>query len=166
MLDMSATLPDHLLFETEHWNIKHRPDAALPGYLLMCAKQNTTHLWELDSAALEEMGGLLSKIQKCMMSVLKPQYLYIGRYGHLKGPSFHFHFIPIYDWVVKNFLRDERYRSLKQFQYRTDGMFTDRQFDASELQLYVWREFCENPTPPKIDGPSIEGAMSLLRNAL
>jgi len=162
---MSASSSEHLLFETEHWSILHRPDAVLPGYLLMCAKQNTTHLWELQSEALAEMGGLLSKIQKLMMDVLKPQYLYIGRYGHLKGPSFHFHFIPIYDWVVKGFLADERYRSLKQFHYRTDGVFADRQFDASELQLYVWREFCENPKPPKIHGPSIEEAMSLLKNS-
>lgn len=155
-----------ILFETEYWSVLHRPDAALPGYLLMSAKQNTTHLWELDSAALEEMGGLLSKVQKLMMDVLKPQYLYIGRYGHLKGPSFHFHFIPIYDWVVKSFLEDERYHALKQFQCRTDGVFADRQFDASELQLYVWREFCESPTPPKIHGPSIEAAMEKLKKQI
>lgn len=201
-----------LLFETEHWQIEHRPDAALPGYLLMCAKQNTTHLWELDSTnlssqstdaancgvasvlasssindtlsrcapkasdtssasatlktgstALEEMGPLLARFQKLMIDVLKPTYLYIGRYGHLKGPSFHFHFIPIYDWVIKSFLNDDRYRVLKQFQYRTDGMFAERQFDASELQLYVWREFCENPNPPKIEGFSIEEAMAELK---
>ncbi len=153
----------NILFETEHWIIEQRPDTALPGYLLMSAKKKTTHLWELDVAALAEMGGHLAHVQKLMMEVLKPTYLYIGRYGHLKGPSFHFHFIPIYDWVVESFLKDECYRSLKQFQYRTDGVFAGRQFDASELQLYVWREFCESPTPPQIKGPSVSEAMEKLR---
>ncbi len=122
---MLSSLPEPLLFETEHWIIKQRPDAALPGYLLMSAKQNTTHLWELDAAALAEMGGHLARVQKLMMEVLKPTYLYIGRYGHMKGPSFHFHFIPI----------------------------------------YVWREFCESPTPPQIKGLSVLEAMELLKNA-
>lgn len=155
---------ESLLFETEHWIVEQRPDAALPGYLLMSAKQNTTHLWELDPMALAEMGGHLARVQKLMMEVLKPTYLYIGRYGHMKGPSFHFHFIPIYDWVVEGFLKDERYRDLKQFQYRSDGAFAERQFDASELQLYVWREFCESPTPPQIKGPSVLEAMEKLKN--
>lgn len=159
------TVPSNfLLFQTEHWEVIHRPECGLPGYLLMCAKQDTTHLWELAPKALEEMGILLARIQKLMMDALKPTHLYIGRYGHLKGPSFHFHFIPIYDWVVESFMKEERYRVLKQFQYRTDGIFVDRQFDASELQLYIWREFCENPTPPKIRGPSIEEMMSLLKS--
>ena len=161
---MSSPSPETLLFETKHWMVEQRPDAVLPGYLLMCAKQNTTHLWELDSAALAEMGSHLARVQKLMMEVLKPTYLYIGRYGHMKGPSFHFHFIPIYDWVVEGFLKDERYRSLKQFQYRSDGAFTERQFDASELQLYVWREFCESPTPPQIQGPSVLEAIELLKS--
>lgn len=163
---MSSSLPESLLFETEHWIVEQRPDATLPGYLLMCAKQNTTHLWELDVAALAEMGEHLARVQKLMMEVLKPTYLYIGRYGHMKGPSFHFHFIPIYDWVVEGFLKDDRYRSLKQFQYCTDGIFADRQFDASELQLYVWREFCESPTPPQIKGPSVSEAMEKLKKHL
>ncbi|MBX9578505.1 MAG: hypothetical protein K2W97_08550 [Chthoniobacterales bacterium] len=161
---MSSPSPETLLFETKHWIVEQRSDAALPGYLLMCAKQNTTHLWELDSEALAEMGGHLARVQKLMMEVLKPIYLYIGRYGHMKGPSFHFHFIPIYDWVVESFLKDERYRSLKQFQSRADGVFADRQFDASELQLYVWREFCESPTSPKIKGPSVLEAIELLKS--
>lgn len=154
-----------ILFETEHWIVHQRPDSLLPGYLLMFAKQKTTHLWELPSKALEEMGSHLAGVQKLVMEVLKPQFLYIGRYGHMKGPSFHFHFIPIYDWVVQGFLKDDRYRSLKQFQYRNDGVFFDRQFDASELQLYVWREFCENLKPLKICGPSIKEAIKLLQNA-
>ncbi len=159
---MSLTF-ENILFETDHWIIHQRPDSVLPGYLLMFAKQNTTHLWELDSKALEEMGIYLARVHKLMMEVLKPQFLHIGRYGHMKGPSFHFHFIPIYDWVVKSFLNDERYHNLKQFQYRTDGVFAERQFDAAEIQLYVWREFCENPMSPKIQGPSIEESMSLLK---
>ena len=113
--------------------------------------------------ALEEMGGHLAGLQKLIMTVLEPTYLYIGRYGHMKGPSFHFHFIPIYDWVVESFFKDKRYRNLKQFQSRTDGVFSERQFDASELQLYVWREFCESPTPPEIKGPSVLEAIEKLK---
>jgi hypothetical protein len=67
---------------------------------------------------------------------------------------------------VKSFLVDDRYRSLKQFQCRTDGVFANRPFDASELQLYVWREFCESLTPPKVDGLSIDEVMEKLEKQI
>jgi diadenosine tetraphosphate (Ap4A) HIT family hydrolase len=159
---MTSSSPPLFLFETDHWIIEQRPDAALPGYLVMSAKKNTTCLWELNAEALGEMGGHLAHVQKLMMEALKPTYLYIGRYGHMKGCSFHFHFIPIYDWVIEGFLKDERYRVLNEFQYRSDGVFAERQFDASELQLYVWREFCESSTPPQVQGLSVSEAMELL----
>jgi len=98
------------------------------------------------------------------MEVLEPNYLRIGRYAHMKGPSFHFHFIPVYDKVFNSFLRDKRYRFLKELHYRMDGVFAERQFDACELQLYVWREFCVSPTPPQTQGPSVSKVLALLKD--
>lgn len=155
-----------VLLETEFWRVIHRPDTVLPGYLLMQAQQPTTHLWELDPKALEEMGRLLSQLQKLLMHVLKPEYLHIGRYGYLQGPSFHFHLIPIYEWVVKGFLADERYRLLQQFQYACSDRVTASSLNATEIQLYVWREFCENPVWPPLQGFSVMEAMDLLRKGL
>lgn len=37
--------------------------------------------------------------------------------------------------------------------------------DGAELTLFVWREFGENPTPPAIQGCSVEEVIEELRSA-
>lgn len=162
--DVFSAPPESILIETKYWIVNQCIDSALPGYLILSSKQNTTNLSELPPEALAEMGPLLASLQKAATDLLKPSYLYIGRYGHMKGCSFHFHIIPVYDWVVESFMKDKRYQTLKQFRYRTDTHFADRQFDAADLQLYIWREFCESKTPPAIVGPSVEEVMKRLKS--
>lgn len=97
---------------TDFWLLSHRTDSALPGYLVLGSKLPTNNLLELPQAALAELGPLLAEAQKALTSRLRPNRLYISRYGHSPGHSFHFHLIPVYDWVERLFWSDHRYRSL------------------------------------------------------
>lgn len=158
------TIPDHLIIkETEHWIVNHRIGSKLPGYLMVGARQETTNLFDLPAAAHAELGPLLAEIQKAVQELLKPENLYIGRYGHTKSHSIHFHVIPIYDWVKEAFLADPRYRVLRSFY--TPGVPTSDP-DGGELTLYIWRELCESPTPPVIRGPSVNEVIVTLRERL
>lgn len=38
--------------------------------------------------------------------------------------------------------------------------------DGAELTLFVWRELCENPAPPQIEGPSVVEVMPLLQERM
>ncbi|UZJ59138.1 hypothetical protein OKW98_21640 [Pseudomonas sp. KU26590] len=60
------------------------------------------------------------------------------------------------------FWKDERYRSLQTF---GSLPIQSNQTDGAELTLFLWREFCERPDPPSIQGPSIEQAITVLRQA-
>lgn len=152
-----------IIHETSHWLINHRLDSHLPGYLMLSAKQMTNSLATLPIEALAELGVLQAQIQQAIETHLHPKRLYIGRFGHDAGHSIHFHFIPIYPWVEALFWQDERYRSLQTF-----GSLPTQsnQTDGAELTLFVWREFCERPDPPPIEGPSIDQAITVLRQAL
>lgn len=79
-----------------------------------------------------------------------------------RGYAIHSHFIPVYPWVGALFWADERYRALLAFGW-TDSV--QPQTDGAELMLYVWREFCERPEPPAIEGYSVDEAITLLRSA-
>ncbi len=151
-----------IIHETTHWLINHRTDSHLPGYLMLSAKQMTNSLATLPIEALAELGVLQAQIQQSLETHLHPERLYIGRFGHAAGHSIHFHFIPIYAWVEALFWADERYRSLQTFGSLPD---CSNQTDGAELTLFVWREFCERPDPPPIEGPSIEQAITVLRQA-
>jgi hypothetical protein len=39
----------------------------------------------------------------------------------------------------------------------------DDETDGAELTLYIWREFCESPTPPAIPRPSIDEVVERLK---
>jgi len=89
-----------------------------------------------------------------LTTILKPEHLYIGRYGHTPGHALHFHLIPICGWVKQLFFDDPRYRVLRKLSRHSGAAGAD-ETDGAELTLYVWREFCESPTPPPISGPSV-----------
>jgi diadenosine tetraphosphate (Ap4A) HIT family hydrolase len=156
---MPARHANSIILETEHWLVSHRADSVLPGYLILGARQATDELHRLPEGALAELGVLLAKLQQALKAILDPEHLYIGRYGHSAGHSFHFHIIPICAWVKQRFFADPRYRMLLSLQHPPVG-----DTDGAEVTLYVWREFCENPEPPPISGPSVGEVVEMLRH--
>ncbi|UVK46432.1 HIT family protein [Mesorhizobium sp. AR07] len=147
---------------TDFWLLSHRTDSALPGYLMLGSKLPTNDLSELPQEALAELGPLLAQTQKALQSRLRPNRLYISRYGHSPGHPIHFHLIPVYDWVERLFWSDHRYRALEQFAEASSEPGTD----GAELTLFIWREFCERADPPPIEGPSVADVIALLRQAM
>lgn len=154
--------PHFIIHETNHWIINHHLASALPGYLMLGAKMQTTSLAELPSEALTELGGLLAKTQNIIEQRLRPKRLYIGRFGHEPGLPIHFHFIPVYHWVEDLFWSDARYRLLENFAYVEPGPAST---DGAELTLFIWREFGENPTSPNTPSLTVEGVIKDLRDA-
>ena len=154
--------PQFIIHQTDHWIINHHLASALPGYLMLATKMPTSSLAELSSDALAELGVLLARTQQAIERQLQPKRLYIGRFGHDPGWPIHFHFIPVYHWVEELFWNDARYRQLETFAYAESPLSAT---DGAELTLFIWREFGENPTPPKTQGPSVDEVITRLRSA-
>lgn len=154
--------PQFVIHQTDHWIINHHLASALPGYLMLATKMPTSSLAELPPDALAELGVLLARTQQAIERQLQPKRLYIGRFGHDPGWPIHFHFIPVYHWVEDLFWNDARYRQLETFAYAENALSAT---DGAELTLFIWREFGENPTPPKTQGPSIDEVITRLRSA-
>jgi diadenosine tetraphosphate (Ap4A) HIT family hydrolase len=158
--------PKHLLIlQTEDWVLNHRVDSALPGYLMLGARMPTNDLSLLRPEALGQLGTLLASAQKALNTLLRPQHLYIGRYGHTAGHALHFHLIPICGWVRQLFFDDARYRVLRTLARHSGAPDAD-ETDGAELTLYVWREFCESAVPPPISGPSVPEVVERLKGLM
>jgi diadenosine tetraphosphate (Ap4A) HIT family hydrolase len=157
--------PEHLVItQTDDWILNHRVDTALPGYLMLGAKAPTNRLAALSRRALSQLGALMAAAQEALEAVLAPKHLYIGRYGHSAGHSLHFHIIPVCDWVVRGFFADPRYQQLESLQAPSYGGANGADWaDGADLTLYIWREFCESPSPPRIAGPSVGEVVDRLR---
>lgn len=159
--------PQHLvILQTEHWLLNHRVDSALPGYLMLGARTPTNDLSRMRPEALAELGMLLASAQKALDEILAPRHLYIGRYGHMAGHSLHFHIIPVCEWVRQGFFSDPRYRVLQALSRHSTAAGATDETDGGELTLYVWREFCENPVPPKVGGPPVAEVVERLKACL
>lgn len=155
--------PEHLIIlQTEDWILNHRVDATLPGYLMLGARVPCNSLSQMSERALSQLGPLLAKAQHALESVLEPHYVYVGRYGHTAGHALHFHIIPVCAWVLRGLFVDPRYRLLQSLQSKTGPA----QPDGAEVTLYIWREFCESPSPPPICGPSVNEAIAMLKACL
>ncbi len=157
-----TTASQFLIAETDGWLVSHRANSALPGYLIIASKRSANDLFDLPDSALREIGPLLAASQAALKQDLGAPRVYIGRYGHISGLAFHFHIIPIYDWVEKLFWQDARYRILEHFA-EGEG---ETETDGAELTLFVWREFCERLQPPPIEGPSAPETIELLRKTM
>ncbi len=161
---MSFQPPEHLIVkQTEHWTVNHRTDSELAGYLMVGARLDTNRLFDLPPDAFAELGPLLAWVEKAVADLFHPEHIYMGRYGHQKGHSIHFHVIPVYSWVKAAFTSDSKYGVLKSF--HTPGA-SNSEYDGAELTLYGWREFCESTNPPPSQGPSVTEAVRLLRERL
>jgi diadenosine tetraphosphate (Ap4A) HIT family hydrolase len=154
-----------VIFRTEDWVLTHRGDTTLPGYLILGAHVPTNDLSLMRPKALAQLGTLLADAQKALTTILEPEHLYVGRYGHAAGHAFHFHLIPICGWVKQSFFGDPRYRVLRNLSQNSATAGVD-ETDGAELTLYVWREFCENPVTPEIFGPSIPEVVEKLKSLM
>ena len=154
-------IPEHLvILRTAHWILNHRMDSALPGYLMLGARAPINELSLMHPDALVQLGALMASGQKALNEILAPEHLYISRYGHAAGHALHFHIIPVCGWVRRGFLGDSRYRILRNL--TPSAASAGDETDGAELTLYIWREFCENPAPPEISGPSIHDVVERL----
>lgn len=66
-------IPESMMIKkTKYWIINHRINSALPGYIMMSSQYHGKALYELPNAALQEMGILISKIDKALRNILHP----------------------------------------------------------------------------------------------
>ncbi len=151
---------EFIVHETEYWSVSHRITTCLPGYLMVTIK--TCGISDFEAFSLEakqELGVVLANSEESVKKLFKPDRVYISRYGHTPDCLMHFHVIPVYSWVEDLFLRDERYRVLERFNYGDDNSS-----DGAVLTLYIWREFCENPSPPVVPDISVDQAVKMLKS--
>ncbi|AZS50367.1 HIT family protein [Entomomonas moraniae] len=141
-----------IVFNSKHWVVNHRKDSKLSGYLIMQPICSSANCNSLSIEALKEMGSIIARTEGIIKKICNPQYLYISKYGHTPDTPFHFHFIPVYQWVIDLFWSDERYRELSKFGDPSLSHLTD----GAELTFFIWREFCEKELPPKIQGISAQ----------
>jgi hypothetical protein len=67
-----------MIFETEFWNLKHRPDSKLPGYIILAAKKSEHHsLAPLSNQALCQLGLSQAQASQILENTFKAKLLYM-----------------------------------------------------------------------------------------
>ena len=141
-----------IVHETEHWVVNQRVGCPVAGYLIVGARApDAAELPDLALGAQHEIGTLLARATEILRADLGAERVYVGRYGHEPGHTVHFHVMPVYPWIVSAFHADPRYS-------------VEPDPDGANLTHFIWREYCESPSPPACNGLSVDQAVQLIRN--
>ena len=54
---------------TEHWRVVHNFDSALPGWLVLVARQHVLAFHDLPAPAMAELGDLVGRLSRALQDV-------------------------------------------------------------------------------------------------
>lgn len=118
------------IFETLHWIVTHRKDSRYPGFLIVATKSTALEISALDAQALTELGPVLAKAEKLLLSFYNPHRVITAKLGFSAGHACHFHMLP----VTLDFLKE----IVDHPNYADDP-------DGNDALLYASREYGERP---------------------
>jgi len=116
------------IFETDHWMVSHRADARWPGYLMVSARVGSPDLFDLDDAALSELGGVLRDTELLLRRAFGPCRVIFAKLGFTPGFACHVHAIPVTAALLAEIASHPGYAD---------------EPDGNDALLFVSRVYCE-----------------------
>lgn len=116
------------IFESQHWLVSHRRDSRYAGLLIVSSKSDSSEMSSLEPEALSELGSVLVKTEKLLISYYKPYRVITAKLGFSAGHSCHFHVIPVRTSLLKEIIAHPNYTN---------------EPDGNDALLFVSREYCE-----------------------
>lgn len=100
ILKNESIAPGGIIFKTKYWSCDHAFDILLPGFLVLKTNRHIESIANLNKKEAEEFGSVLLKITQAMDKVLRPERIYVLRYGEVVR-HVHFWLIPRTKEVLK-----------------------------------------------------------------
>lgn len=119
-----------VVFKTAHWVVSHRIDSRYSGYLIVSSTEQFDELAKVGPQALNELGNILSTVEKLLIFAYSPYKVIIAKLGFSKNLSCHFHALPITDTVLQEIIQHPKYTG---------------EPDGKDAMLFISREYYENP---------------------
>lgn len=118
--------PGGIILETKYWSCDHAFDVPLPGFLILKTNRHTESITKLTADEARELGLLLLKITKVIDTVLKPERIYVLRFGEVVR-HVHFWLLPRTKEVLENCGKGpESVRTIVNF-YRNNFSMKERE---------------------------------------
>jgi diadenosine tetraphosphate (Ap4A) HIT family hydrolase len=89
----SADLTDVLIYEDEHWRVRHSQETNILGYVILETRRHMLDLSQANQAELESYGPLLGKLMKAIRTVTNCERVYSFTLAEMV-PHYHVHLIP------------------------------------------------------------------------
>lgn len=93
--------PGGIILQTKYWSCDHAYDIPLPGFLFLKTNRHVESIASLNENEANEFGSVLLKITKAMDKILRPERIYVLRYGEVIR-HVHFWLLPRTKEVMKN----------------------------------------------------------------
>lgn len=133
------------LWQGHHWQINWNFGFTLPAYLFVNSLHpQNTRFSDLPHAAYAELGPAINLATSTLETAFSPHNILCGKFGLVPGFAIHFHVVPIYDWVLDEFGKQDGYDCLQTLNPPGYPVAPD----GSELLAFIWRHYCSARNKP------------------
>lgn len=137
------------IFETPNWVVTHRKDSRYSGALIIASKNSVSEISALSDISLSELGTVLARAEKLLISYFNPYRVVTAKLGFSTGYSCHFHMLPVSMDLLNEIITHPNYTN------EPDGndclLFASREYgerdlteDELEVQLEVVKSLREH----------------------
>ena len=82
-------------YRTDYWDVVHKSETTLPGWLILVARRHLDAIDQLDEVEAGELGVLIHQTSKALKEVVGCVKTYVIQFAeHVDHPHVHFHIIP------------------------------------------------------------------------
>jgi diadenosine tetraphosphate (Ap4A) HIT family hydrolase len=90
----NAPLWDNI-YQTEHWDVAHSYNTALPGWLVLISRIHHKAIADLSEAEAVELGPLIRRVSLALQAVTGCEKTYVVQFAEAAGHGHvHFHVVP------------------------------------------------------------------------
>lgn len=132
ILNSEIIPPGGIILQTKYWSCDHAYDIALPGFLFLKTNRHVESVVDLNENEAKEFGTVLLSITKAINKILRPERIYVLRYGEVIR-HVHFWLLPRTKEVLKNCGKGpEAIRSIVEF-YRDNYSMKNKEKEIIDV---------------------------------
>ena len=93
LMDGSLDLPGGVIYSSALWRVEHSVGPLGVGTLIVKPIRHCTHLWELTTDEITEMGPIIHSVATVIHQLLQPDQVYSCLWSHAGWEPGHIHFV-------------------------------------------------------------------------
>lgn len=142
-------MASEILFQGEYWDININLNFGVPGYLFVRNSRGADDKFSaINPHEYAEMGRMIGLATSAVEHCLNVKRVFAGKFGLVAAHPVHFHIVPIYDWILDEFVQKTDMEKLQKSYPDNYPAIPD----GADIMKFIWHQYCfTSHTPENIE---------------